>query len=184
MSILDLRLETGRLLLRPPCAEDFEPWAAFSADEQAARYIGGVQVRPVAWRNFLTMVGAWQIQGFGFFSVIEKASGQWIGRLGPWRPEGWPGTEVGWSLVREVWGRGYATEGATAAMDWAVTTLGWSELIHTIDPANEPSKAVARRLGSRLLRMGRLPAPADFGVEIWGQSREEWLARRAAQASA
>ena len=33
------------------------------------------------------------------FSVIEKDSGRWIGRIGPWQPEGWPGTEVGWSLV-------------------------------------------------------------------------------------
>lgn len=180
MSRIDLRLETPRLLLRPPQREDFEPWAAFSADELATRHIGGAQVRPIAWRNFLTIVGAWQIQGFGFFSVIEKATGQWVGRLGPWMPDGWPGTEVGWSLVRAAWGKGYATEGATAAMDWAVATLGWSEVIHTIDPANEASKAVARRLGSRLLRMGHLPAPADFDVEIWGQSREEWLARRAA----
>ncbi len=180
MSRIDLRLETPRLLLRPPQREDFEPWAAFSADELATRHIGGAQVRPIAWRNFLTMVGAWQIQGFGFFSVIAKATGQLVGRLGPWMPDGWPGTEVGLSLVRAAWGKGYATEGATAAMDWAVATLGWSEVIHTIDPANEASKAVARRLGSRLLRMGHLPAPADFDVEIWGQSREEWLARRAA----
>jgi len=180
VSVRAFQLETERLILRPPVAADFEPWAAFSADEEATRYIGGIQVRPVAWRSFLTMVGAWQIQGFGFFSVIEKASGRWVGRLGPWMPDGWPGTEIGWSIVRDVWGKGYATEGAIATMDWALTTLGWSEPIHTIDPANEPSKAVARRLGSRFLRMGRLPAPADFEVEIWGQSREQWFARNPA----
>ena len=47
------RLETERLILRPPQAGDFEPWAAFIADEEAARHIGGTQARPVAWRQGL-----------------------------------------------------------------------------------------------------------------------------------
>ena len=179
MSIFDLQLETDRLILRPPQAQDFEPWAAFIADEEAAQYIGGVQPRPVAWRSFAAMIGVWHLQGFAFFSVIEKATGQWVGRLGPWQPEGWPGTEVGWSIAREHWGKGFAPEGATAATDWAFDTLGWSEVIHTIAEENTNSKAVAAKLGSRFLRMDWLPAPHDSKpVEVWGQSREEWMARR------
>src|SRR3546814_11429497 len=81
------------------------------ADAEAARFIGGQQARAVAWRGFLASAGAWTIQGFSMFSVIEKSSGQWIGRLGPWHPEGWPGTEVGWGLARSAWGKGYALEG-------------------------------------------------------------------------
>jgi RimJ/RimL family protein N-acetyltransferase len=104
-------LETERLILRPPLAEDFEPWAAFAADEEAARFLGGAQGRSGAWRALCTMAGAWTIRGFSMFSVIEKASGRWVGRLGPWQPEEWPGTEVGWGIVRDAWGRGYATEG-------------------------------------------------------------------------
>lgn len=79
----NLRIETERLILRPTQAEDFDAWAAFMADAEAARHIGGQQVRSVAWRGFLAMAGAWQIQGFAMFSVIEKSSGRWIGRLGP-----------------------------------------------------------------------------------------------------
>jgi RimJ/RimL family protein N-acetyltransferase len=174
-----LRIDTPRLLLRPPVADDFEPWAAFMADEEAARHLGGAQPRALAWRTFLTMVGAWQIQGFSMFSVIEKASGRWVGRLGPWQPEGWPGTEVGWGLAREVWGRGYATEGAIAATDWAFAHLDWTEVIHTIDDANTASQAVARRLGSRILRRTRLPPPfAHIELDVWGQSRAEWQAAR------
>ena len=89
------------------------------------------------------------------FSVIEKASGRWVGRLGPWQPEDWPGTEVGWGLAREVWGRGYATEGAAACMDYAFDVLGWTEAIHTIEPDNLASQAVAKRLGLR--RSGARP---------------------------
>ncbi|HZF99226.1 MAG TPA: GNAT family N-acetyltransferase, partial [Pseudoxanthomonas sp.] len=80
--------------------------------------------------------------------------------------------------AREHWGRGFAPEGAAAAAQWAFGTLGWSEMIHTIAEGNENSKAVARKLGSAFLRMGRLPAPHDADpVEVWGQSREQWMAR-------
>ena len=171
-------LQTERLILRAPIAEDFEPWAAFSADEEAMRYLGGTQSRAVAWRGICTMAGAWTIRGFSMFSVIEKATGRWVGRLGPWAPEGWPGTEVGWGLSREVWGRGYATEGATAAIDWAFDTLGWDEVIHTIETANVNSARVAERLGSRILRQAVLPAPLNLPVDVWGQSRAEWMGRR------
>jgi RimJ/RimL family protein N-acetyltransferase len=172
-------LETDRLILRPPASADFEAWAAFAADEETMRHIGGVQGRSAAWRGLCTVAGAWTIRGFSMFSVVEKASGRWIGRLGPWQPEEWPGTEVGWGLSREVWGRGYATEGAAAAIDYAFDVLGWSEVIHTIDPDNVASQAVARRLGSRILRKARLTAPYDdLTVDVWGQSREEWRSRR------
>jgi RimJ/RimL family protein N-acetyltransferase len=142
------------------------------------RHLGGAQSRAVAWRGICTMTGAWTIRGFSMFSVIEKATGRWVGRLGPWEPEGWPGTEVGWGLSREVWGRGYATEGATAAIDWAFDTLGWDEVIHTIEPANVASQAVARRLGSSILRLAHMPAPFGNIIDAWGQSREAWRARR------
>ena len=106
MNWQDIRIETERLVLRPPQAEDFDGWAANMADAESARFIGGLQPRAVAWRGFLTMVGSWAIQGFGMFSVIEKSSGRWIGRMGPWFPEGWPGREVGWGLARHAWGKG------------------------------------------------------------------------------
>lgn len=171
-------LETARLLLRPTSGEDFEPWAAFSADEEASRFLGGPQPREAAWRMMCTMAGSWVVRGFGMFSVIEKEGGRWVGRLGPWQPEGWPGTEVGWGVAREFWGRGYATEGATAAIDWAFDHLGWTEVIHCIDPGNVNSQAVARRLGSSLLRHAMLPPPISESVDVWGQSREQWRSHR------
>jgi RimJ/RimL family protein N-acetyltransferase len=172
-------LETQRLILRAPAAEDFEPWAAFAADEVTKRHLGGVQARAVAWRGICQVTGAWAIRGFSMFSVVEKSTGRWVGRLGPWQPEDWPGTEVGWGLIREVWGRGYATEGAAACMDYVFDVLGWTEAIHIIEPDNIGSQAVARRLGSTLLGPARLPAPyQDTKVEAWGQTREQWRGRR------
>jgi RimJ/RimL family protein N-acetyltransferase len=175
-----LQIVTPRLILRQPRLSDLDAWAAFMADGEATRHIGGVQSRPMVWRVLATMAGAWAIAGCSMFSVLERSSGEWVGRLGPWRPEGWPGTEVGWGIRREYWGRGYATEGAIAAIDWAFAELGWTEVIHTIAPDHQDSQAVARRLGSTRLRPGRLPPPFDqIDVDLWGQTRAQWQAQRA-----
>ena len=172
-------LETERLILRVPEPQDFEAWAAFQADGGAMRFLGGVaQDRPLAWRSMSGMAGGWLSRGFSMFSVIEKSTGRWVGRVGPWQRDGWPGTEVGWGLARETWGKGYATEAATAAIDWAFETLGWTEVIHTIEPGNVNSQKVAERLGSRILRQATLPAPLNLTLDCWGQSRDEWLARK------
>ena len=172
-------LETARLILRPPRREDAEAWMVAAGDAEVTRHLGGVKSRFEAWQHFLAAVGAWHVQGFYFFSVIEKASGRWIGRVGPLHPEGWPGDEVGWTLARAGWGQGYATEAATAAIDWAFANLGWSEVIHCIAPDNTPSQAVAQRLGSARRSPGKLPVPyADRPIDIWGQTREQWFAHR------
>lgn len=178
MNLPDVQLETPRLLLRIPQAQDLDAMAGFLADEEATRFIGGVQARSPAWRSLTSQIGSWAMQGFAMFSAIEKSSGQWVGRIGPWQPAEWPGTEVGWGVARQHWGKGYAPEAARAATDWAFEQLGWQEVIHTIDPDNHSSKAVARKLGSVYLRMGALPEPHhEKPVEIWGQSRAQWLAR-------
>ena len=175
-------LETARLILRIPEARDFDAWAEFASDEQTMRYIGGAQARSVAWRGICSVTGAWAIRGFTMFSAIEKESGRWIGRLGPWQPEGWPGTEVGWALRRDTWGKGYATEAAAACMDYAVDVLGWTEIIHTIEPENHASQGVAKKLGSMILRQATMPAPYENMVcDVWGQTREQWIARRASR---
>lgn len=174
------QLQTRRLLLRAPALEDFESWAALHQDPEVARYIGGLQPRSTVFRGLLAMAGAWSLQGFGMFSVIERASGRWIGRVGPWCPEGWPGPEVGWSLQRDAWGQGYALEAAVASIDWAFANLGWDEVIHSIDPANQASQNLALRLGSQRRGPGRLPPPfEDAKVEIWGQTKSEWRVSRA-----
>lgn len=172
------RLTTSRLLLRRPQIEDLDAFARFMGDERSARFVGGVQNRSVAWRGLTSLAGSWELHGFAMFSVILRETGEWIGRVGPWMPEGWPGTEVGWGILPDYWNKGYATEAATAAIDWAFENLQWTEVIHAIDPANIPSIHVAKKLGSRNRGRGRLPEPLDtLTVDIWGQTRDEWYAR-------
>ncbi|MCV0414735.1 MAG: GNAT family N-acetyltransferase [Brevundimonas sp.] len=171
-------IETERLVLRPPTMADFPRWAQFQADAETTRFIGGPKTPPETWRILMTVAGAWSLTGISFFSVIEKASGQWVGRIGPWRPEGWPGPEVGWSLHPDAAGKGYAREAAVASLDYAFDVLGWDEAIHTIDADNAASIRLAERLGSRYRGPGRLPPPFDaLPVGVWGQTRDEWRAR-------
>jgi len=177
--LLTLQLETERLLLRVPRLQDFERYAEMVA-HPSARFIGGPHVRGDAWRRFLQMPGAWLVQGFGMFSVLEKDSGRYVGQIGPWFPDGWPGTEIGWCLHPDARGKGYCTEACETAIEFAFDTLGWNRVVHSIVPDNLDSQAVARRLGSHLLGPARMPPPLDaLEVQLWGQTREEWRARRA-----
>jgi RimJ/RimL family protein N-acetyltransferase len=172
-------LTTERLILRPPMPEDFDNWAKFCADPETMTHLGGIKQRAEAWREMCMQRGAWYIRGFGMFSMILRDTGEWIGRTGPWNPEGWPGTEVGWGVLGEYAGKGYAREAAIASMDYAFDVLGWEQVIHTINPENFASIALAERLGSRHQGRTRLPAPyEDSRVDCYGQSKAEWKARR------
>ena len=174
-------IQTERLVLRVPRIGDFDAYAAMAQDADNMRFIGGAMPRAVAWRKFLQVPGAWLLQGFAMFAVEERATGRWLGQLGPWQPEGWPGTEVGWGFDRAAQGQGFATEAGVAAVDWAFDHLGWNEVIHSIDPDNLPSQALARRLGSTLRGPGKLPEPfQDEPIEIWAQTRAQWQARKRA----
>lgn len=172
-------LETERLTLRPIAIEDFPRWAEMMADPEASKFLGGVQPASVAWRGFMSMAGAWSLTGISMFSVTERDTGLWLGRIGPWTPHGWPGTEVGWGLHPDAQGKGYGVEAATATLDYAFDVLDWTDVIHCIDPDNVPSQRLAERLGSRNLGPTQMPPPfQDLPVDRWGQSREDWHTRR------
>jgi RimJ/RimL family protein N-acetyltransferase len=172
-------LETERLILRPPVAEDFEGFCAFFADAEAMKHLGGVQSPAMVWRALTSVAGAWHLFGFHMFSVLDRRTGTWIGRIGPLQPHDWPGQEVGWGLLSAWQGRGYAREAAAACMDFVFDRLGWDKVIHTINPDNLPSAALASALGSVHQGPGRLPDPyANERVDIWGQSRADWRENR------
>ena len=170
-------LATARLILRPPAAEDFPAFADYMADP-VTRFVGGPAGPELSWRMWSVIAGAWIVNGFSMFSVIERDTGKWIGRIGPWVPKGWPGDEVGWGLVTPAQGKGYATEAATACIDWAFDHLGWDGVIHCIAPDNVASQEVAKRLGSANRGPGKMPPPVDhYEVDIWGQTKAQWKAR-------
>ena len=168
-------IETERLRLRQWQGSDMAPYTAMLSDPGTARFIT-VDGKPVVdemtgWRHTVVMAGHWVIHGAGMFVVEEKSSGKFAGRVGPWRPPGWPGFEVGWGIAKEFRGKGYAVEAARASIDWVFATFEIDEIIHCIDDVNAASQAVARRLGARKVRTAvLLGKPTD----IWVTSRQSW----------
>ena len=143
-------LATERLVLRMFRESDLDAYAVMCGDPEVMRYLGtNPMTRSEAWRNMAMVLGHWQLRGFGLWAVEERGTGQLAGRVGCWRPEGWPGLEIGWVLRREFWGRGYATEAAQAALHYAFNELGQIHVISLIQPDNTRSIRVARRLGMR-----------------------------------
>lgn len=155
-------LETERLVLRAPVLDDFDALRAFYASDRSTS-IGGPKSASDAWRVFAAQAGHWALQGFGWF-FLDDGDGV-RGMVGVHRPPHYEAMELGWTLFDgAATGRGYATEAATAARDWAVATLGPDRLVSFIDPANAASQAVARRLGAT--DTGRTAAH-DAGCNVW-----------------
>ena len=146
-------LTTERLTLRMLDAGDFEEYAAIHTDFEVTRYTVGARLsRLDAWRHLAMICGHWHLRGFGMWGVFEKSTGALVGRVGFYEPDGWPDFELGWTLGRNAWGKGYATEAAKRCMQFAFEELDRDRIISIIDPNNVPSIRVAERIGETLQR--------------------------------
>jgi RimJ/RimL family protein N-acetyltransferase len=146
------RIETARLRLREFVEGDIETMVKIAEDPEVSRFItldGLPKDREHAWRTMTNLMGHWALRGYGMWAVEEKASGRFAGYAGPYFPETWPDKEIGWTIAKEFWGRGFATEAARMALEYARDTLKWPKVIHVIHPENWRSIAVAERIGSK-----------------------------------
>jgi RimJ/RimL family protein N-acetyltransferase len=161
-----------------PRLEDFEDYASMWADPEVTQFVsvdGKPMSRFAAWQSVTAQVGHWHLRGFGMFTMVERGTGAFVGRVGPWHPEGWPGLEIGWTLQRRHWGRGYATEGARSCISYAFNELNQDRIISFILPENVRSIRVAERLGERLECEATLPhLPPDKKVLQYGLSKRDW----------
>ena len=147
----NILLETDRLFLRMWRDDDFDAYAKMCGDPDVMRYLGGKTFdRFEAWRHMAFLVGHWELRGYGHWAVEEKATGEFVGRIGFLNPVGWPAFEIGWTLGRQFWGKGYATEGARRALSYAFNELDKAHVISLIHPDNKGSIKVAERLGEKL----------------------------------
>src|SRR5689334_22942648 len=176
------QLETERLIMRGPSGSDFEPFAKMMADPDVARFIAPAPMeRSDAWRALSSAIGHWALRGYGAWTVMRKSDGAYVGRVGMINPEGWPGLEIGWTLDKPHWGKGYATEAAAAAMRYAFLTQPVDRLISCIDPDNVASQQVAKRIGeSKGERRTITVGGKDYPIDIWFITRKEWQRRNAA----
>lgn len=167
-------LETDRLILRAFRETDLDDYARITGDGRVGRWLGGTQDRAAAWRGMAMFAGHWLLRGYGLWALEEKATGAFLGRAGLWRPEGWPGLEVGWTVDPERWGEGFATEAGRASLAWAFDHLDAEEVISLTLPHNAASRRVMDKLG---LRYDRDEHVAGHDQVIYRTPRRELQAR-------
>ena len=139
-------LETERLVLRAPRHADFDRWAEFFATPRA-EFERGILDREEAYRVWAADTALWLLRGYGAFGCDDRATGAYVGEVGIYQPEGYPGPELGWFVVPEAEGKGYAAEAARAVLDWVRATFDWPYITNIIDPRNARSIALGLRLG-------------------------------------
>jgi len=147
-------IETERLILRGHTLEDFPAFAAMWADPEVTRFIGGSPLNEEdAWSKFIRIAGHWSLFGYGFWALEEKSSGRRVGEAGilnmkrDMLPSFHGVPELGWGLLPEAHGKGYATEATKAIIAWGENHFGKVRMVCIIDPDNGPSLRVAERCG-------------------------------------
>jgi len=140
-------LETERLKLRHWNESDFGQFAQY-ANEDYARYVGGQKDSEQAWRHMALQLGHWNLRGFGYWAVDQRDTGEFVGSAGLWQSPGWPELELGYWLLKEHQGKGYALEACLACIRYAREVLNARSLVSYIDPRNKPSIRLAMRLGA------------------------------------
>ena len=145
-----LPIESDRLLIRPFVAEtDSDAMLDVYGDPEVMRFIPGGALRDIgAVREMLEIhTRVQQTQGFSSWSVVERMTGRVIGDagFGIFAPTG--DIELGYTLARDCWGRGYATEAASACLAAGLTHLAPTRIIAVVDEENTASLRVAERIG-------------------------------------
>jgi len=147
-------LETARLTLRPFQESDLDAQARAMGDPEVMRYLGANPLsREDTWRRMLCAPGLWTLIGYGYWAIVARDDGRYLGQLGfaDFKRDMTPAIEdrpeIGWIFTPAAQGQGYATEAALAALAWADEVLKAPEIVAIIDADNAPSIRVAEKCG-------------------------------------
>ncbi|HMQ58323.1 MAG TPA: GNAT family N-acetyltransferase [Rhizobiaceae bacterium] len=165
-------LETPRLTLRAFRLGDLDGFMAIYADAEHARFVSRVPDRSAAFEKMSALIGHWQLRGFGRFAVVEKATGHFLGHCGASQLDDAREPELNYAFAPHAAGKGFATEAVRHVLGWLYAEKGWTTAISEINPQNQPSRALAQRLGAvpdgvrdagfAILDIWRYPAPDVF----------------------
>ncbi|MFC9670673.1 GNAT family N-acetyltransferase [Streptomyces sp. NPDC056949] len=151
-------LKTPRLLLRRWREEDVVPLSAVNADPEVMRWIGDSSVRDEQQTcgGIEAAEREWESQGFGLFAVEVRATGELAGFTGlsipGFLPEVLPSVEIGWRLGRAHWGKGLATEAATAVVRFGIEERGLERIVSIAQVGNHASERIMVKLGMQPFR--------------------------------
>jgi RimJ/RimL family protein N-acetyltransferase len=174
-------LTTERLVLRTFRRDDLPAYADLNSDPEVVRYLGG----PLSCQDS-DGIAEWAqechaTEGVGLLAVERRSDGAFLGMCGLHHQESIPDeVEVAWRLAHTYWGQGYATEAATAWLDYAFGPLGLERVISITDAPNLRSLAVMHRLGMGFEREAEIEdSGVVFDAVIHAITAEQW--RRSAE---
>jgi RimJ/RimL family protein N-acetyltransferase len=172
-------LTTPRLLLRTFRQDDLPLYAALNADPEVARYLGGPLTRQDSDEIAEWAQECYARDGFGLLAVERRRDGVFLGMCGLHHQHAYPDeVEVGWRLAYAHWGKGYATEAATAWLDHAFGALRLPRVISITDPPNLRSLAVMRRLGMAFDHEAEVEDNGQvFQAVVYSITADQWRSR-------
>jgi len=144
-----MRRETNRLWLEPFAMDQTEDLHRLNSDPEVMHFLGGPETLAQTKSGIKRVQSRWDALGYSWWSLIEKDTGSLVGSACLQNIENVPGAEleIGWRLLPEAQGKGYATEAGQAAIDFAFEVIAIDHIIATADPRNTPSLNVMERLG-------------------------------------
>ncbi|MEM7283340.1 MAG: GNAT family N-acetyltransferase, partial [Pseudomonadota bacterium] len=130
---------------------DWKALHGYYSDPAAMRYtVGQPLTEGATWRAMASMVGHWQLHGYGPYCVTQKKDSKIVGVVGFWYPADWPEPEIKWGLIPKFWGQGFASEAARQVLQVGLEHLPHLRLISFIDARNQSSIHVATAMGATL----------------------------------
>ncbi len=173
-------LATERLVLEPLGRDHLAAYTALIADPLVHRYLSqakAIAADPAGQAERIVGVARqqWRERGYGPFAVFERAGGGFVGRGGLFWVERLQGVEINYMLAPVAWGRGYATELATAFLAFGFGQLGLERMVATTNPDNAASRRVLLKVGMTA------DGQRDFGthmVDFFAIDRADWARGR------
>ncbi|PPA70662.1 GNAT family N-acetyltransferase [Jeotgalibacillus proteolyticus] len=144
-------IETERLLLRSWKEEDLKPFRLMNEDKEVMRYFPKSLSKKETDLFYQVIAAEFGETGFGLYAAEEKETKEFIGFIGFHRAvfsaDFTPCIEIGWRLKKDAWGKGYATEGASACLNYGFNELGFRDIYSFTARVNEPSINVMKKIG-------------------------------------
>ena len=144
-------IQTKRLILREWEDSDLEPFAKMNADSRVMEYFPSILSREQSDSMLKKMHSLIQKNGYGFWALSLIKTGEFLGFVGinevTFSSHFTPSIEIGWRLSYEHWGKGYATEAATASLAYGFETLNLPEIVSFTTTLNMRSRRVMEKIG-------------------------------------
>lgn len=157
-------LKTQRLILRSPCADDYEVYKTFYRDAEASKAYGGPLTDFLSWKKLAADLGHWHLKGFGMWSVEEQQTGHMIGGCGLVWPEAYPRSELTWWVLPTARRKGYAAEASKAVIKFAYETLKWDRVETHMNDENLAARKLVLKLGGNVMMRASFPDGIDRDV--------------------